>query len=72
MLAAFIFNALAIMACFLAAGMTGLYGTAVQLDHFDELRGIHIHSMYTQVCLSVCVYKTFMCGQACVKVCACV
>jgi hypothetical protein len=37
-LADIIFNTLAITACFLAAGMTGLYGTAVQLDNFDQLR----------------------------------
>lgn len=37
-LADIIFNSLAITACFLAAGMTGIYGTAVQLDGYDELR----------------------------------
>lgn len=38
-LADIIFNALAITACFLAAGMTGVYGTAVQLDNYDQLQG---------------------------------
>ena len=38
-LADIIFNSLAITACFLAAGMTGIYGTAVQMDDFDNLLG---------------------------------
>ena len=29
-------NAFSICACFLAAGITGLYGTAVQLNGYDE------------------------------------
>ena len=33
-----IFNTLAIATCFLAAGMTGIYGNAVHLDDFDQLR----------------------------------
>ncbi|CAI8017584.1 hypothetical protein GBAR_LOCUS10664 [Geodia barretti] len=37
-LADIIFNALAITACFLAAGMTGIYGTSVQLDNYDQLQ----------------------------------
>ncbi len=31
-----ILNAVSIVACFLSAGMTGLYGSAAQLDNFSD------------------------------------
>ena len=35
-----VLNSLSIVACFLSAGVTGLYGTSVQLDGFDDLQGL--------------------------------
>ncbi|KAL5505124.1 hypothetical protein EMCRGX_G006505 [Ephydatia muelleri] len=36
-----LFNALSIAGCFLASGMTGLYGSAVHLPRFSEFRSIN-------------------------------
>ena len=48
-LADIIFNSLAITACFLAAGMTGIYGAAVQMDDFDNLLGGCVSVVYSIV-----------------------
>lgn len=40
-------NAFSICACFLAAGITGLYGTAVQLPQYDQFLEIQRMSKST-------------------------
>ena len=47
-------NAFSICACFLAAGITGLYGTAVQLPQYDQFLEVQRMSKSTaDVCIVV-------------------